>query len=169
MKHPRLVVALLFVIATFIALLMRGDRRPPDDAALRAAQGRITILQAELAESKLSVERVTDTVIRRVTATVTARDTLLVHLTDTVMVREYIAATDSALSACVDLVYTCREYRTKAAGLIDALTTEKDWWKQAYNRQQHPRCGRKCGVLIGVASTILAAKWLGEVQRAGRP
>lgn len=82
--------------------------------------------QALYAEAATKVVRLTDTVRVRIDGVKVVRDTLLQHITDTVLVRQYIAATDTALKACSELAETCSDFRTRATSLIGSQKIELD-------------------------------------------
>ena len=50
--------------------------------------------------------------------TTVLRDTVLAHLTDTVRVKEYVAASDSTIRACSDVILSCDTVRARYRALV---------------------------------------------------
>ena len=114
MKQAALIAAAVLVAAVLGALWEHGR------AADQAAQDRIELL----AHHVKTVDSIytTDTLYFQRTLKVerAVHDTVLLHLTDTVWVKRYIAAADTAISACTEALHSC-ELRVAQRDSIIAL------------------------------------------------
>jgi hypothetical protein len=123
-------------------------------ASLRDAEQRTTIVKAELAEAKLTVQRDTVRVTRWATRYDTVRQEMATVLaTDTVTtvpadwVRSLMVASDSTIAACRDLVSSCERLRIAADSTIHAVERERATYKKLYQLAKNgPRLTRAVGL-----------------------
>jgi hypothetical protein len=86
-----------------VALIDKGKA----EERARVADSALKVLGPLMAHADTVFRHDTVTLTRRITETTTIRDTLLKHLTDTIRVKEFIAASDSAIHACTEAVSSC--------------------------------------------------------------
>lgn len=60
-----------------------------------------------------------------------ARDTILARITDTLLVREFVAAADSTIHACTELLNSCSVFRVTADSTIHAQDAENAVLREA--------------------------------------
>lgn len=138
------VLALLLAGASYIA----GRSRGKAEAALVQSQAHAGTIKIGVAKAETVFVSKVDTFHIRRTKTLPVRDTLLKHLTDTVLVKQYVAATDTALRACSDVIISCDTIRARYASLV-----KQDSVTQALLRKQQPslwdQIKDRCGLGVG--------------------
>ena len=116
-------VALLVVVGGAVALGYheRGVGRTLQQQADAAEQVKVAVHDVAVAET-VYVARV-DTFTAWRTRTVALHDTVLKHLTDTLLVKEYVAASDSTIRACSDVILSCDTVRARYRLLVSKDST----------------------------------------------
>lgn len=167
----RLVPWALLIVAAALALLASDRDENPELGQLRA-----NLRAANQANAKLKVENAQlwahktkpriDTVRVLVNRYRTVRDTIqLSDATDSTLA----AAADSLAEQCFSLATACETQRERDAALIASQQSEIAGWKRLHENAMHPRCGRKCGFVLGVASALAAAFVANQLNRAATP
>lgn len=85
------------------------------DSTLRVAKPLIKVYDTQIVHDTLKLNRI-------VTQLKTLRDTERIH--DTTWVKTYIAATDSGLKVCHDLVNACSAFKVNATAVMEAQDTK---------------------------------------------
>lgn len=154
MKHAGWLVASLLL--GFAVLTVRDSGASQKDLEATRRQNRI--LQAQVAELSIAVEK-RDTVWRVAKQRVDSiRDTLNIH--DTIQVLVYVERTDAALHACTDLANACTVYRSHADSLIEGLTRENAAVRQYAEREARRLQAQKRLTLVALIGGTLAGAWL---------
>lgn len=157
----------LSVVGIVAVAFLAGECGRSNDAAnywrakATEAETQRKIDKARFAEQVIAAEATRDTVRIRIAA-VPRLDTL--RLTDTAYIRTYITLADSALKSCSALVASCEELQARAALTIRSVETERDAWRNLYEKTHKPRCGKRCGFVVGVVVTVGSAVALNYVQ-----
>ena len=99
----------------------------------RVADSTLKALKPQLARVDTVYRRDTVTLTRTLTKTLALRDTLLLHLTDTLRVKEFIAQSDSAFHACMDVANSCATNLRLKDQQIIALESKLNAQPQALN------------------------------------
>lgn len=125
-----------------------GQRRGKQDAELVQSQAHADTIKIAVTKAETVFVSKVDTFHIWRTKTLTVRDTLLRHLTDTVLVKQYVAASDTALRACSDVIISCDTIRARYASLV-----KQDSVTQALLRKQQPslwdQIKDRCGLGVG--------------------
>lgn len=125
-----------------------GDLRGKQDAALVASQAKADTIRVAVTKAETVFVAKADTFTRWRTKTVTLRDTLLRHITDTVLVKQFVAASDTALHACSEVIVSCDTIRARYAALA-----KQDSTTQQLLRKQQPgfwaELKSSCGIGAG--------------------
>ena len=114
---------LLVVVGGAVALGYheRGVGRTLQQQADAAEQVKVAAVGVAKAETVLVAKTDTFTVYR--TRTVALHDTVLKHLTDTLLVKQYVAASDSTIRACSDVILSCDTVRARYRLLVSKDST----------------------------------------------
>ena len=119
MKQGLWIVLALVVAAILGALWMRGIVKN------REAQDYITLLEHRVKATDTVYRIDTLYFTRTLKVEVAKRDTVLKHLTDTVLVKQFIAAADTAIRACQSVVLTCEQRVAQRDSIIKAYQSLK--------------------------------------------
>lgn len=147
----RLDAVLLAVCAVLLIAggsYVAGQRHGKQQAALLQSQATADTIRSTITVAETVFVAKVDTFRVRQTKVVTLRDTLLRHVTDTVLVKQYVAASDTALRACSEVIVSCDTIRARYAALA-----KQDSTTQQLLRKQTPslfdKIKQRCGLSVG--------------------
>lgn len=140
--------ALFIAIGSYFA----GRSRGKAEAALVQSQAHADTIKIAVTKAETVFVSKVDTFTVWRTKTIALRDTLLRHVADTVLVKQYVAASDTALRACSDVIISCDTIRVRYASLV-----KQDSVTQALLRKQQPslwdKIKQNCGLAGGYSVT----------------